>query len=154
MLRGVRRREGRSRRRAGDLPQGVDLRKEGRANKNRSWGNIRRARRSLDDKSFRIYLSWTAGAQDAARLLVKYGSNKIKPGTETSSVRTFLFVWAPSADGNIPDAYGISLAQWIGEWSAAFPAKEAIKVYLFGLERWFMDGSRPPGHDAGHAYQR
>ena len=115
--------------------------KFGRASENRSWGNIRGGTAfPLDDKRFRVYPSWTAGAQDAARLLVTYGSNEIKPGTETSSVRTLPFVWAPSADGNAPDAYGTSLATWIREWSAAFPAREESDMYLFGLERWFIDG--------------
>jgi hypothetical protein len=119
--------------------------KSGRAKANRSWGNIRGgAPFPLDDKRFRMYPSWTAGATDAARLLVKYGANKIKPGTNTSTVQTMPFVWAPSADGNAPDAYGDSLAESVRQWTAAFPSEEEAEMYLFGLERWFIDGN--PAH--------
>jgi len=84
----------------------------GRANLNRSWGNIRNP-----DGSFRRYPSWTAGAADAARLLAIYGANRIRPGRDTSTVQTFPYVWAPSSDGNAPDRYGDQLAQWIHDWS-------------------------------------
>ena len=97
--------------------------KFGRARNNRSWGNIRGGiTYPRDDKGFRIYPSWTIGATDAARLLRIYGTNSIRPGTKTSTVQTFPFVWAPSSDGNAPDAYGDSLARWIGEWSKKYPA--------------------------------
>ncbi len=89
----------------------------GRARSNRSWGNIRGGvGYPLDNGNFRIYPTWTLGAQDAARLLTVYGRNQIRPGRTTSTVQTFPFVWAPSSDGNAPDAYGDSLARWIGEW--------------------------------------
>jgi hypothetical protein len=121
--------------------------KFGRANTNRSWGNIRGGTAfPTDDKRFRIYPSWTAGAADAARLLAIYGRNQIKKHVETSTVQTFPFVWAPSADGNAPDKYGDALAGWITEWSAAFPtdgdqAEEEVEVYEFAMERWFIDGN-------------
>lgn len=95
--------------------------KFGRARPNRSWGNIRGGvGYPLDDKNFRRYPTWTVGAQDAARLLTVYGRNQIRPGKITSTVQTFPYVWAPSADGNAPDAYGDSLARWIGEWQRKY----------------------------------
>jgi hypothetical protein len=95
--------------------------KYGRAKPNRSWGNIRGGSHfHLDDKHFRQYPSWTAGAKDAAQLLVVYGHDQIKPGKKTSTVQTFPFVWAPSSDGNAPDAYGDKLARWIGEWRRTY----------------------------------
>jgi hypothetical protein len=97
--------------------------KFGRANRNRSWGNIRGGTAyPLDDSRFRIYPSWTAGAADIGRLLAIYGANRIRAGTKTDTVQTLPYVWAPSSDGNAPDAYGDSLARWIGEWSAKYPA--------------------------------
>jgi hypothetical protein len=39
-------------------------------------------------------------------VLAIYGRNAIRPGTNTSTAQTFPFVWAPTADGNRPDAYG------------------------------------------------
>jgi len=117
--------------------------KAGRATTNRSWGNARGGTKfPLDDKKFRMYPSWTAGAADTARLLAKYGNNTIKPGTNTSTVQTMPFVWAPQADNNAPDSYGNKLAAWIGEWSAAFPElpeQEEIKVFRYAMERWFID---------------
>lgn len=90
----------------------------GRAARNRSWGNIRGGTTyPLDDKAFRIYPSWAAGAQDAARLLAIYGANRIRPGIRTDTVQTFPYVWAPSGDGNAPDRYGDQLAGWIAAWS-------------------------------------
>lgn len=95
----------------------------GRAVRNRSWGNIRGgATYPLDNGNFRIYPSWAAGAQDAARLLAIYGRNQIRPGTRTDTVQTFPFVWAPSSDGNAPDAYGDQLAGWIASWARQYPA--------------------------------
>jgi len=120
--------------------------KAGRAKTNRSWGNIRHGTKfPTDDKGFRMYPSWTAGAADTGRLLAIYGRNEIKKNVDTSTVQTFPFVWAPSADGNAPDKYGDALAGWIGEWSAAFPAndeeEEEVEVYQFAMERWFIDGN-------------
>jgi hypothetical protein len=124
--------------------------KFGRANANRSWGNNRGGTAfPTDDKGFRVYPSWTAGAADAARLLAIYGRNGIKKNVQTSTVQTFPFVWAPSADGNAPDKYGDALTEWISEWSAAFPTQneqheeqdEEVEVYQFAMERWFIDGN-------------
>lgn len=84
----------------------------GKAAGNRSWGNIRN-----HDGSFRRYASWTAGAADVGRLLALYGSNQIRKGVKTDTVQTMPYVWAPSSDGNAPDAYGDSLARWIAQWS-------------------------------------
>lgn len=89
----------------------------GRATSTRSWGNIRNA-----DGSFRAYGTWTAGATDAARLLAVYGRNAIRPGRQTNTVQTLPYVWAPSADGNAPDAYGDQLASWITDWQRRYPA--------------------------------
>jgi hypothetical protein len=95
--------------------------KFGLAHANRSWGNIRGgAGYPLDSGHFRIYPTWTVGAQDAARLLTVYGRNQIRPGTITSTVRTFPYVWAPSSDGNAPASYGASLATWIGQWQSKY----------------------------------
>jgi hypothetical protein len=95
--------------------------KYGRALPNRSWGNIRGGLGyPLDSGNFRRYPTWTLGAQDAARLLGVYGRNQIRPGRVTSTVQSFPYVWAPSADGNAPDAYGDSLATWIGQWQRAY----------------------------------
>lgn len=95
----------------------------GRAVRNKSWGNIRGGTGyPTDSGHFRIYPSWTVGAMDAARLLGVYGRNAIRPGTRTDSVQTFPYVWAPSSDGNAPDAYGDSLASWIGQWAAKYPS--------------------------------
>lgn len=92
----------------------------GRAHVNRSWGNIRGGTAyPLDDKAFRIYPTWAAGAADAARLLRIYGLNQIRPGTRTDTVQRLPYVWAPAADGNAPDAYGDSLALWIRAWISA-----------------------------------
>jgi len=94
----------------------------GRANANRSWGNLRGGRTyPLDSGGFRRYPTWLAGAADAARLLAIYGHNQIRPGTNTSTVQTFPYVWAPAADGNAPDTYGDQLAAWIGQWSRSYP---------------------------------
>jgi len=96
----------------------------GRAASNHSWGNLRGGKTyPLDGGGFRIYPSWTVGAADAARLLVIYGHNQIRPGTNTSTVQTFPYVWAPAADGNAPDLYGDSLANWIRGWSALYPVR-------------------------------
>lgn len=112
----------------------------GRANRNRSWGNIRGGSTyPLDDGRFRIYPSWTAGAADAARLLVVYGTNRIRPGTKTSTVQTLPYVWAPSSDGNAPDAYGDSLARWIGEWAAKYPSSGGANADLVGEAVRFED---------------
>lgn len=113
------------------LDQGVDpavllavFRKEstfgrfGKANRNRSWGNIR----DPQTGAFRAYSSWTDGARDAARLLAVYGRNQIRPGRNTSTVQTMPYVWAPAADGNGPDRYGDQLARWISEWQRRYPA--------------------------------
>jgi hypothetical protein len=89
----------------------------GYAHDNRSWGNIREP----STGKFRRYPTWTAGAADCARLLVIYGTNRIRPGTKTDTVQTFPYVWAPTADGNAPDAYGDALARWITEWRTKYP---------------------------------
>ena len=89
----------------------------GRAASTRSWGNIRNS-----DGSFRAYSSWTAGAHDTARLLAIYGRDQIRPGRQTNTVQTLPYVWAPSADGNAPDAYGDQLASWITDWQRRYSA--------------------------------
>lgn len=101
--------------------------KYGKAASTRSWGNIREP-----SGAFRIYSSWTAGARDAARLLTVYGSNRIRPGRKTDTVQTMPYVWAPSSDGNAPDAYGDKLASWIGQWSTKYPAAGSSAPPLAG----------------------
>lgn len=104
----------------------------GRARGNRSWGNVR-GRSSgdpfpIDSGRFRIYPTWTAGAADAARLLAVYGHDLIRPGTDTSTVHRFPFVWAPAADGNAPRAYGLALAWSIAAWSQLYPTSSPAPV--------------------------
>jgi hypothetical protein len=91
----------------------------GRARANRSWGNLRRSPDYPTVNAFVQYPSWEAGASDAARLLAIYGRNQIRKGTNTSTVQTMPYVWAPASDGNGPDRYGDQLARWIREWSGA-----------------------------------
>jgi hypothetical protein len=112
--------------------------KYGYAHDNRSWGNIREP----STGKFRHYPTWTAGAADAARLLVIYGTNRIRPGTKTDTVQTFPYVWAPAADGNAPDAYGDALASWIHDWAAKYPPVARPKgttgrAHANGLRRLF-----------------
>ncbi len=63
------------------------------------------------------YPTWTASAQDTARLLSVYGRNAIRPGVDTSSILSFPKVWAPSSDGNSPSNYGASLSRSIAGWT-------------------------------------
>jgi hypothetical protein len=88
----------------------------GVARTNRSWGNVRGA-----GGSFVKYSTWTAGAAGLAALLVLYATNKIRPGTTTSTIRTFPYVYAPSADGNAPAAYGAAVLALVTTWSATYP---------------------------------
>lgn len=90
----------------------------GKAARTRSWGNLR----DPATGQFKSYGSWTAGAADTARLLAVYGRNQIRPGRNTSTVQTMPYVWAPSSDGNAPDAYGDTLARWIGQWQRQYPS--------------------------------
>jgi hypothetical protein len=82
---------------------------KGSAVRHRNWGNLRRSPDFPSDGGFVTYPDWTAAAGDAARLLAVYGRNAIRPGTRTDSALTFPHVWAPSADGNDPDAYGLAI---------------------------------------------
>ena len=135
--------------------------KFGRAHTNRSWGNVRDPDRDgrpfpIDDKGFRRYPTWTAGAADAARLLAIYGANKIRPGHDTSTVQRFPYVWAPAADGNAPDRYGDFLARMVSAWSSVYrpgaqrpPAARTYRVRagdtLYGIAAQLLgDGHRWP----------
>ncbi len=62
------------------------------------------------------YPSWTASAEDTARLLASslYGRN---PAFNT--VRKFPYRWAPSSDGNNPAEYGAALASSIASWTGS-----------------------------------
>lgn len=91
--------------------------KFGRANGNRSWGNLRTSPHYPTVGGFVRYPSWSAGAADCARLLAIYGRNQIRPNKVTSTVQTMPYVWAPAKDGNGPDRYGDQLASWIQKWS-------------------------------------
>src|SRR5438128_5647718 len=62
---------------------------KGRAVANRSWGNLRTSPNFPSKAGFVVYPSWVYGANDAARLLAIYGHNAIRPGTNTSTARTF-----------------------------------------------------------------
>lgn len=63
--------------------------------------------------------TWTQGAAATANLLRIYGAGEIRPGVDTSTVRTLPFVWAPASDNNAPKAYGASLANAISTWTGA-----------------------------------
>ena len=90
----------------------------GVARSSRSWGNLRRSPWYPTVDGFARYPTWEAGAKDTARLLRVYGKNQIRPGRNTSTCQTFPYVWAPSGDGNRPDAYGDALVRYINGYRA------------------------------------
>lgn len=79
----------------------------------RSWGNLRTSPHYPSAGGFARYPSWETGAADTARLLRIYGKNAIRHGVDTSTVRAFPYVWAPTADGNAPASYGAALVRLI-----------------------------------------
>lgn len=88
----------------------------GVAVRSRSWGNLRTSPHYPSTGGFVHYPSWAAGGRDTARLLRIYGLNRIRPGRDTSTVRTMPHVWAPTADGNAPELYGRALVAYINEY--------------------------------------
>lgn len=92
----------------------------GVARHTRSWGNLRRSPTypTPDHCGFAHYPTFEAGGIDTARLLRVYGKNAIRPGRDTSTARTFPYVWAPSADGNRPEAYGAAIVRAVDSYRA------------------------------------
>jgi hypothetical protein len=98
--------------------------RNGAATTHRNWGNLRTSPGFPSSKGFVLYPTWAAGAKDAARLLSVYGRNRIRYSKKkkrwrvTGTARTFPFVWAPSADGNRPTAYGDAIVRKVNEYIA------------------------------------
>ena len=81
------------------------------------WNDSYTAFGGVNRNGWAAFPSWTMGAEAAASLLHTYGTNSIRKGKNTSTVRTFPYVWAPSSDGNKPSAYGAALATSIAKWT-------------------------------------